>query len=92
MDAVGKDCQVPFLERYCVVVEPSNATEVLATLLEPDASVTTSLSPFAMAMSVVYNAPSLVMLPCAWLESALPVRSDVRAKVPVESSASAGSQ
>ena len=56
--------QVPFFERNCVVVEPSNAREVLATLLEPDASVTTSLSPFAMAMSVSYNAPSLVMFPC----------------------------
>ena len=53
VDAAGNDCQVPFLERYFVVSEPSNAREVLATLLAADASVTTNLSPFAIVMSVV---------------------------------------
>ena len=59
---------VPFWVRALVMVDPSNAVDDLATLFESDASVMTSLSPFAMATSVVCRAPPDVMLPCVWVD------------------------
>ena len=63
---LAKDSNVPFGVSALVVVLPSNETEVLATLLESLASVTTSLSPLAIVMSLVWRVPPFWMFPCVW--------------------------
>ena len=69
----AKVSNVPFLVRACDVVEPSKLIEALATLLESDESVMTSLSPGSMVTSVVCNAPPLVIFPCVWEAGVMPV-------------------
>jgi hypothetical protein len=60
---LANDSQVPLGVRAVVVVEPSKDTEVLAILLELELSVTTNLSPFAIAISVVCKVPAFVIFP-----------------------------